>query len=87
MNKMRERGGKSATATLAWIARMPRQSVRQLRPRHQEQLRISAHAHGIKSLMRKYFLEKQKVSDTKKSGVLPNIQSYQSYIIPLNKYF
>jgi len=48
---MRERRRKSATATLAWIARMPRQSVRQLRPRHPEQLRIYTHAHGIKSLI------------------------------------
>jgi len=40
---------------LAEFPMQPRQSVRQSQPANPEQMRVCAHAHGIKSINRKYF--------------------------------
>jgi len=45
---------------LAEFPMQPRQSVRPTPPANPEQLGVYAHAHGIKLVNRKYFLEEQK---------------------------
>jgi len=44
---------------LAEFQIQPRQSVRSFMPANPEQLWLSAHAHGIKSVNRQYFKEEQ----------------------------
>jgi len=67
MNKMRERGRKATAATLACVQQchvdasiktfhkcQKKRAAIQPSP-HKEPLWLSAHAHGIKSLIKKYF--------------------------------